>query len=141
MFPFRSVVRSFVFALLVPSIAATSCACYTTNSTDADGTTSTQTYTNYTFIDFRSLSGLSSPSVTVNDTQDDGSGNITMPYLSSPDITNVFALQNWTNSPAGGNASTVELVNSPQNVYICEMKFWFTSQPAPSEFVPTRARK
>ena len=112
---------TFFLAVFSPAVLASTCDCYATNSTSNGG--SKATYTNYTFIDFRSLSGdgaLSSAPPAVNDTQTNGSGNITSTYFNSSTFSSVFALQNWVKLPAGGNVSSVELVNSPQNVYICK---------------------
>lgn len=125
MFPPYSISLSLVFLLSIGSRAdetssssEDACDCYLTNGTVPSY------FMGHLFFDFRDLGDYAD----VPDPIANGSLSALAPptsdYFETDDWTNVWGIQNWTNSNTGGISlagdATTLLVNSPNNIYIEE---------------------
>jgi hypothetical protein len=100
------------------SRVATSCGCFRVNATD--GHSKPSYFHNYTFLDFSDLDSFVRDPSLIDSLQDHGNEPATSSFFTHSNFTDRFSVQNWTQakSKKDPDVSTIDLVNSPQNIYI-----------------------
>ncbi len=88
------------------------CGCYLTN-----GNTSTY-FSNHRFFDFRSLPQYAGVPPVIRDSKASAGANPTSGYFTSTEWTNFWMLGSWNNSNGARSDATVQMTNSPNNIYI-----------------------
>ncbi|KAK4165320.1 beta-glucanase [Cladorrhinum sp. PSN259] len=108
------------------------CGCYLLKSTN-----DTHFFTEHRFFDFRSLSQYAGVPPAIRDYQSSASAEMTSNYFTTSTWTDFWMLGSWNNSGGIRQDATVNMTNSPNNVYIESLP---NSNP-PSTFLTLRTQR
>ncbi|KAK3990655.1 concanavalin A-like lectin/glucanase domain-containing protein [Cladorrhinum sp. PSN332] len=97
-----------------PLVDDSKCGCYITNSTN----NTHHFFTEHRFFDFRSLPKHANVPQPLNDYSSSPSAPLTSAYFNATPFADFWMVSNWNNAANQRSDATVNMTNSPNNVYI-----------------------